>query len=358
MMGVVEAVASLHAKAVVVRRAILAGDELDLLLGDVIGEQAADAAEWADAVDFFLYWFQTHLARGHQRAGRAGLHAFAAGNAGRLAHRVVEVEHRHRAVAAVGVADDVVHLHLAAGAHAARALDAGVEVDRDRRMRDVGLGLFSRGKARLAYAEALGPAQHLVRERVLLFRHVGEQQLEHHLLRRERTRRVGRHLHPGAREAAARRRERALALDLDHAGAAIAVGALVTAVAKVRDVDAVLLRGADDRLVGPPDHGLAVQLELDRHHRELAVFHSFHHATSFGKYFMTLSAGLGAAWPSPQIDASIIVCESSFSSGWFQRFSCISAAAFAVPTRQGVHLPQDSSWKNFIRLSAALAALS
>jgi hypothetical protein len=38
-------------------------------------------------------------------------------------------------------------------------------------------------------------------------------------------------------------------------------------VAKVRDLDAVLLRRLDDRLVGAPDHRLAVELELDRHHR-------------------------------------------------------------------------------------------
>ena len=33
---------------------------------------------------------------------------------------------------------------------------------------------------------------------------------------------------------------------------------------------------------------------------------------------MTRSAGFGAAWPRPQIDASTIACDSSFSSGWSQ----------------------------------------
>src|SRR2546427_11282828 len=73
---------------------------------------------------------------------------------------------------------------------------------------------------------------------------------------------------------------------------------------------------------------------------------------------MTVSAGLGAAWPRPQIDASIMVCESSLSNGWFHLLSPISASALAVPTRQGVHLPHDSSWKNFIRLEAAASAES
>src|SRR5438874_12672763 len=124
----------------------------------------------------------------------------------------------------------------------------------------------------------------------------------------------------------------------------------------MRDVDAVLLRRLDDLLVGPPDHRLAVQLELNRHHGKLLSRDPFHYCTSCGKYFITLSAGLGAACPSPHIEASIIACESSFSNGWFQLFSCISATALPVPTRQGVHLPQDSSWKNFMRLTAAADA--
>src|SRR5438309_1855712 len=280
MVRVIEPVTSLHAQPIVIRRAVLAGDELNLVFGDVIGEQTADAAEWADAVHLLLDRLQSDAACRHQRAGGARLHAFAAGDAGRLAHRVVEIEHRHRAVAAVRIADDVVDLHLAAGAHAARALDAGVEVHRDRRVRNVALWL-------LASCE------------------------------------------PG-----------------------------IAAMAQVRNVDAVLACRLDDLLVGPPDHGLAVQLELDRHHRELVGPHPFHHCTSCGKYFSTLNAGLGAAWPSPQIEASIIACESSASSGWFQRRSFMSSTAFAVPTRHGVHLPQDSSWKNLIRLSAAAAARS
>src|SRR2546426_2013215 len=151
---------------------------------------------------------------------------------------------------------------------------------------------------------------------------------------------------------------RSLALHLDDAGAAVAVGPQRARVAQVRDRDAVPARRLDDQLVGPSDHGLAVELELDRHHRHLLLGHPFHHCTSCGKYFMTVSAGLGAAWPRPQIEASIMVCESSPSNGWFHLLSPISASALAVPTRQGVHLPHDSSWKNFIRLAAAAAPQS
>ncbi len=69
------------------------------------------------------------LGRLHQRAGGAGLHAFAAGDAGGGAHRVGHVEDDLGVVAAARHADHVVDLHLAAGADAEVAVDAGVEVD-------------------------------------------------------------------------------------------------------------------------------------------------------------------------------------------------------------------------------------
>ncbi len=69
------------------------------------------------------------------------MHALAAGDAGGIAHGIVEVEHDLGMLAAVRVADDVVHLLLAAGAQAARALDAGIQVDRDRRVGEIRFGL-------------------------------------------------------------------------------------------------------------------------------------------------------------------------------------------------------------------------
>ena len=47
--------------------------------------------------------------------------------------------------------------------------------------------------------------------------------------------------------AAARRRQHALALDLDHARPAVAVGPHAFHVAEARDLDAELLRGLEDR---------------------------------------------------------------------------------------------------------------
>src|SRR5260370_11429484 len=79
---------------------------------------------------------------------------------------------------------------------------------------------------------------------------------------------------------------------------------------------------------------------------------------SYRKYFNTLKSGLGAAWPSPQIEASRIACDSSVSSASSQGPPRISLTAFSVPTRHGVHWPQLSSSKKGIRLSATALASS
>src|SRR5580692_7764520 len=143
MVYVIEAETAFDAKPILIGRAVLADHRDDLVVLDLIGELAADAAIGTDAVDgavglAFVDVILIHHGGRHQRAGRAGLHAFAAGDAGRGAHRVVEVEHDLLEMAAAGHADDVVDLDLAAGADAEIALDAGVEIDRHRHMAAVG----------------------------------------------------------------------------------------------------------------------------------------------------------------------------------------------------------------------------
>ena len=260
---VVEAVAPLDAQAALVGRAIAALDEEDLVVLDVVGQLAADAAIRAHRLDLPVGHAQCRVARGHQRAGRAGLHTFAAGHAGRRAHRVVHVENDLRVLAAEGQADDVVDLLVAAGAQAARALDAGVEVDGDGRVRQVLRRLRARSEARLVHAELGRPLVDLVVARVVALGHVGLQQLEHQLLRLDGALAVGRDLHALARMAAARRRQHALAVDLDHAGAAVADLLQAGLVAKVRDLDAFAPGDLDDRLVGSA-RDLA-PVELERH---------------------------------------------------------------------------------------------
>jgi len=73
---------------------------------------------------------------------------------------------------------------------------------------------------------------------------------------------------------------------------------------------------------------------------------------SWRKWRMVLSTGLGAVWPSPQSAVSLIVSPramrrsmSPSSPSPLQMRSTISSIRF-VPTRQGGHLPQLSSWVN------------
>ena len=86
---------------------------------------------------------------------------------------------------------------------------------------------------------------------------VGDQQLEHHAPRRGRAFRGGVHHHALARGADAGGGQHPLALDLDHAGAAIAVGAVARLgrIAEMRDLDTEPMRDLPDglaRLGGDP----------------------------------------------------------------------------------------------------------
>src|SRR5690606_17743490 len=168
----------------------------------------------------------------------AGLHALAAADAGALAHGIVEVEHDRRVLAAKGVADDVVGLYLATGPLAAGALDAGIEVHRHGGVTEVGVGHVAGGKARLADAEFPAPVVELGIVGIARVREVGGKEFEDHLLRLDGTRALAVDHHAVAGLSAARRCEHALALDLDHAGAAVAVGTQPVLVAQVRNVDA------------------------------------------------------------------------------------------------------------------------
>ncbi|MCY1369159.1 hypothetical protein D9M69_561800 [compost metagenome] len=186
----------------------------------------------------------------------------------------------------------VVAPRLAAGAQAARALDAGVEVHRHGRVRCVstppfGLSLskpgrsvgapFDRlrangvcgaqGKAARLSAGQPSPVRQLavVLERRGVGR-VGQQQFQHRFLRRGGARAVGVDHHARLRRAAARGREHAFARHLDHAGAAVAGAAQAVLVAQVRDRDAHALRHFQNALARRGFHRLAVEREGDGRH--------------------------------------------------------------------------------------------
>ena len=231
---VVEAEAALDAEPVLVGRPIAALDVQQLVVLDLVGELAADAAIGADAVNRAVgkvrrraYIGLIHQRRRHQRASRAGLHAFAAGDAGRGTHRVVEVEHDLLAMATAGHADDVVDLHLAAGADAEIAVDAGIEIDRHRGVAAVGRRACAAREA--AHGLDVLPRDDLPQLEVRIVRHVlcarliGDEELRHHaacVLARSVWVLT---FMPARRHADAACRQHALALDLDHTDAAIAV---------------------------------------------------------------------------------------------------------------------------------------
>jgi hypothetical protein len=104
--------------------------------------------------------------------------------------------------------------------------------------------------------------------------------------------------------AAARGREHALAVDLDHARAAVAVGPQAVAVAQVRQIDAVARGAGEDRFAG---HGLdRAAVEREAHGLRAGLGRggrwgrgqgrgAHRGATSSGKKRSTESKGFGAA---------------------------------------------------------------
>ena len=274
---VVEAEPSLHAKTVVVGGAVAAlhrGDHPTLgVVLDLIGDLAADPAVGAHALH--LVEFQPAVDAGfvderrlHQRAGRTRLHALPTGDAGARAHRVVEVEDDPGADAPVGHADDVVDLHLAACPHAEVAVDAGVEVDPHRGMARIGSDGGAARQPALGDVQALGP---LPQPRVVLVRDlarrlVGNEHLHHHAARGFRPLGGGVHHQARRRPALARCSQHPLALDLHHAGAAVAVGPVagLVRVAQMRDVVAETMRDLPDRLAVERLDLVPVEGESDR----------------------------------------------------------------------------------------------
>src|SRR5207248_1485984 len=173
---------------------------------------------------------------------------------------------------------------------------------------------------------------------------IGDQQLHGHAAGCFGPFVVGGDLHALGGLAYARGSLHALALHLHHAGAAMAVGAIagIGLPAKMRDLVAQAIGHLPDGFARLGAHLVAIELEG----------HGLAHRRSSGKCFITIFTGLQAAWPRPQMEASVMAAASSFSKASSQRGWLISFTAFSVPTRQGVHWPQLSSSKKRIRLSA------
>ena len=300
---VIVAEPAFDAEPVLVRVAVAAVDLHDAVTLDGHGRLAADAAERTERVDDLVELLHGALRRRlvHQRllvqrARRACLHALAAGHAGRHPHGVVNVEDGHGVTAAQAHADDVVDLHLAARAHAGAARDARVEIHGDRRIREVEPRLVMAAAELRAVAVAaldthrLGPFPEwgLIVGTLLARAHVAREQLEHQLARLRGPLGLRRDLHTGGRLANARRRQHALALDLDHACAAIAVDAVArhVDVAKMRNSGAFPLGDVPKGLARARGNFFAVELEYDR---------VAHFTESFRNSVSKWATGFGAA---------------------------------------------------------------
>ncbi len=230
MLDVVVAEPSLDAQAVVVGGPVPALHRHDLVIVGLVGDLAADTAIRTHAAGFLELQLSVQLVfiherRLHQGAGGASLDTLAAGHAGTLAHGVVEVEYDLRVGAAVSHADHVVHLHLAAGAHTQATVDAGVEVHAHGHVTVVGGRCLLGGEAAFGQPDSVGPPpeDRLAVMRPLPWRLVSQQQFEHAAAGLRRPVALAVDHHAVAWLAQAGRRQNALALDLHHAGAAVAV---------------------------------------------------------------------------------------------------------------------------------------
>ena len=124
-------------------RAVTTINADNVVVFDVVGQQTPHTAKRANRVDFLVDGLAANLRLGHQRTRGAGLHTLSAGHARAVAHVVVQVEDDLAVGSAQGVTDDVVDLLLTAGAHAAVALNACIQVHGDGRMRNVRFGLLT-----------------------------------------------------------------------------------------------------------------------------------------------------------------------------------------------------------------------
>src|SRR5699024_7532033 len=127
----------------------------------------------------------------------------------------------------------------------------------------------------------------------------------------------------------------------------------------VRNINAVAARGLPDGFVRQRLDWPTVEREMHRFGLSCHILSLItHHVTSFGKYLITQRSGFGAAWPRPQMEASIMTLDKSSSSSPSHVLDCIRPAALSVPTRHGVHWPQDSWAKNRMAFCARSRALS
>ena len=274
---VVPAVAALDAQPALRSRLVTTLGEGDrtAFAVDVVGQRTADAAVRADAVDGVQLLARPDRDTGdrlvRQRTGRAGLHAFPAGDARAGTHRVVQIERDPGGVSLSGAADHVVALDVVAGPHAPVTQDAGVVIDGDDRVGGVlPTARAARQVGGLArHLEAIGQIQQQVVRRRGLLRVLGARRLVGHQQFGEGRAapfefRGGRlHLHAVLAGTHARGGEHPPA-GVDDAQPAHSDRVVAFVVAQHRDVDTGQLGRLVDRAALGRSHRLPVDLDGDR----------------------------------------------------------------------------------------------
>ncbi len=187
MMNIVKAIASLDAQAAFIGGPLATFDTQNGIALHVVSKLTAHTAIRAYGIHCFICGLVCRSFGWAQRTRGAGLYAFAAGHAGGLGQRITLIKHNCGMFTAKSQANDIVHLHVPAGAHAAGALNAIVHVYRDGWVGQVGRHGCSRVKPAAFNLHLLAPVGQFIvgfqRFWVCMVGHVGQQQFQHHFLR-------------------------------------------------------------------------------------------------------------------------------------------------------------------------------
>ena len=265
MCGIAEGEAALDARMAVIGAAVLVRHHAHHRRALHLGvEGAADAAVGAGRGDLLFGLTVLDHALFHQRRGRAGLHAGAAGHAFRF-HEGLAFARAHAGFEpAAGNGQREGALRLFAGAYAAVADDALRGVVAEVRVgfvlllrqcrQQVEVVLSFHAVAHFAQADHAGHVLQFAvavgRAGEAVQRVVGNVELHHAAADVRQLRCLRAHLHAGFGDRRARRRVAAAPFDLDQAQATGAEGFQAVGRAQLRNAVATFLRGAHDRGAG------------------------------------------------------------------------------------------------------------
>ena len=159
-MHVIEAKAAFNAQAVMICGPIASFNVEQFIVLDIVGQLAPDPAVGTDRFNFSVRSNPALRSsdRGRkQGTGWAGLNAFAAGDTGAIAHWVVEIENDLRLRTPMRHPNHVIDLNVAACADTQCAVDAGIQVDRHRRVRKVRIRRTLRRETAVIDTYGVGP---------------------------------------------------------------------------------------------------------------------------------------------------------------------------------------------------------